>query len=92
MPTRFNLEIISHTRLFRKLFTCGEFTNDYLSFQHVGRYYFSHVTVCKTSSKCIRVMSYTSYCNAQKWSEYNSFRSISDLCIYLETLAEKLSK
>ena len=90
MPTRMNLEIISHTRLFARLFKCAEFTDEYLHFKHVGRYWYATATIYKTSSKCFRVMTYTNYCTNRRSSEYKSFRSLSDLCSYLETLAEKL--
>lgn len=90
MPTRLNLEIISHTRLFAKLFKCAEFTDNYLNFKHVGRYWYATATICKTSTKCFRVITYKSYCTNRKHGEYKSFRSITELCAYLETLAEKL--
>ena len=90
MPTRMNLEIISHTRQFAKLFKCSEFTDNYLNFKHVGRYWYAIATIYKTSTKCFRVMTYTMYCTNSKNSEYKSFRSITELCNYLETLAEKL--
>ena len=90
MPTRLNLEITKHTNKFSKLFKCFEYTDEYLNFKHIGRHWYAQATICMTSSKCFRVMTYTSYCTGRRHGEYKSFRSMWELCDYLETLAEKL--
>ena len=90
MPTRMNLEIYAHTELFRKLFKCYAYTDSYLLFQYVRENHFAVVSIYKTSPKCYRVMTYTSHCCASRESEYSSYRSIIDMCVYLEKLTERL--
>lgn len=90
MPTRMNLEIYAHTQQFRKLFKCSAYTDSFLMFQCVREYYFSVVSIYKTSPKCYRVMTYISHCSSSRESDYSSYRSIIDMCVYLEKLAERL--
>lgn len=92
MPTRINLEIYAHTKEFKRLFKCAEFTDVYLNFKHIDQYWYSQVTIYKTSAKCYRAMYYSSYCACKKQCAYKSYRSLADLCVDLETFAERQCK
>lgn len=91
MPKRLLLELKTHTRDFDKRFKLNACTSDYMHYNFTNRYYQSTVTIYRTCAKCYRVMTYVSYLQVQKASEYKSFRSISDLCVYLENLASRLN-
>lgn len=91
MPTRMQLEIYSHTVQFKKRFHLDGYTDRYLCFKCVMQYRYCLVTIYCTCAKCYRVMTYKSYCSTRKESEYKSFRTLSELCNYLEDLAISLN-
>lgn len=86
--TRLNLEIYSHTKNFRKLFKCRSYTDSYLFFECLSRYAYWSVSIYKTSRNCYRVMWYASYMQVRKQSGYISFRSIADMCVFLDSLCD----
>lgn len=87
--TRLNLEIYSHAPNFRAEFQLQFATHLFLQFRSIRRSIVKSVCICKTSSKCYRVMSYISSVRGGSRGEYVSFRSIDSLCGYLENLALK---
>lgn len=89
--TRLNLEIYCHTLDFRKRFKLRSCTDSYLYFEALTRYDFGSIAIYRTSSKCYRVMSYRSHLQVSRFSEYKSFRTIAELCVYLETFSKTLS-
>lgn len=91
MPTRMQLEIQSHTRQFKSKFALDSCTDKYQCYRHTGRFWYCLVTIYSTCAKCYRVMTYKSYCQVNRLSEYKSFRTLSELCVYLENLAEQLN-
>lgn len=86
--TRLNLEIYSHTKYFRKMFQCRAYTDSYLFFECLSRYEYKSVAIYKTSLHCYRVMWYASYLQVRKQSGYISFRSIADMCVFLDSLCD----
>ena len=89
--TRLNLEIYAHTLEFNKRFKVRAYTDSYLYFEALTRYDFGSIAIYRTSSKCYRVMSYRSHLQVSRYSDYKSFRTISELCVYLETFSKMLS-
>lgn len=85
--TRLNLEIYAHCPKFRDEFQLQFATHLYLQFKSNRHSVVKSVCICKTSSKCYRVMSYIESVRGGSRAEYVSYRSISDLCHYLENLA-----
>ena len=51
-------------------------------------YYCSYVSIYRTSKNCIRVMVYI--LTAGVCSFYNTYKSVKDLCVYLDTLSSML--
>lgn len=88
--TRLQLEIISHTIEFRRKFRVNACTDCYIQFVANTRYDFASATVYRTSAKCFRLMWFHSHLQVRKFSEYKSFRTFADLCLYLETLSAML--
>lgn len=90
MATRLCLEIYSHVNAFRKYFQLVNTTSDYLYFKGAKRYSNATVAIYRTSCKCYRVMYYSSRLAIDCKSEYKSFRSIQDMCVWLDTIARAL--
>lgn len=88
--TRLQLEIMSHTEEFRRRFRVNACTDAYIQFVALTRYDCAIANVYRTSTNCYRVMWYHSHLQVRKFSEYKSFRTISELCVYLETLSRRL--
>lgn len=88
--TRLNLEIYSHTMNFRKRFKVFAYTEEYLQFTYNSHYDYACVTIMKTSRHTYRVMSFISHLQVKKLAEYKSFRTIAELCVYLDTLSVQL--
>ena len=88
--TRLNIELYSHTDSFKNRFRCVAFTDCYLSFQFSSRYDFCSICVYKSSKTCYRVMMFKSHLSVERVAEYKSFRTILDMCVYLETLSKTL--
>ncbi|AXH75977.1 MAG: hypothetical protein [Inoviridae sp.] len=89
--TRLNLEIYAHTLEFSKRFKVRSYTDSYLYFESLTRYDFGSVAIYRTSKHTYRVMSYRSHLQVSRFSDYRSFRTIAELCLYLETFSKKLS-
>lgn len=51
-------------------------------------YHCSYVSIYRTSKNCIRVMVYI--LTAGVCSFYNTYKSVKDLCVYLDTLSSML--
>lgn len=51
-------------------------------------YHYSYVSIYRTSKNCIRVMVYI--LTAGDCSFYNTYKSVKDLCVYLDTLSSML--
>lgn len=90
--TRLCLELYSHTVYFRDKYKLKNSACDYLYFEGVTRYCNSSVAIFRTSCKCYRVMYYKSRLSTDYVADYKSFRSIAQLCVYLDAIAKKLSK
>lgn len=84
--TRLNLEIYAHTKNFRKRFQCRAYTDSYLCFESLTRYEYWQITIYKSSRNCYRVMYYGSKMQVDKRCGYISFRTIADLCVWLDKL------
>lgn len=85
--TRLQLEIYSHAPNFRSKFRVKNFTTEYMFCDFVNRFLYMSVTIIKTSVKCYRVIFYKSRLGIDNQAVYKSFRSIADLCVYLDTIA-----
>lgn len=81
------LQINALTTNFRSKFRVHSYTDSYVQF--VGNTCSDIASVCvyRTSEKCFRVMFYHSHLQNCKVSDYKSFRSLSELCYYLDTLS-----
>ncbi len=88
--TRLQLEIISHTEEFRRKFRVNSCTDCYIQFVANTRFDFASATVYRTSHHTYRLMWFHSHLQVRKFSEYKSFRTIAELCVYLETLSARL--
>lgn len=88
--TRLNLEIYAHTLEFNKRFKVRAYTDSYLYFEALTRYDFGSVAIYRTSKHTYRVMFYRSHLQVNRYSEYKSFRTIAELCVYLEAFSRTL--
>lgn len=88
MPTRMQLEILTHTERFAKRFKVMGATGDYIGYQLVGYNTFANVAVYRTSAKCYRAIGYYSRSSVRHGSFYKSFRSLSALCVFLDDYNE----
>lgn len=86
MPTRLQLEIYSHTRRFSKRFKVDCATDRFILYRMLSGYTYAVVAVYTTCAKCYRVMLYYSCSSVRYGSTYTSFRSIADLCVWLDDL------
>lgn len=84
--TRLNLEIRSHTVKFSNRFRLRSYTDDYLCFEYLSNTEFWSVSIIKTSAHCFRVIAYCSFLSVQRIAEYRSFRTIADMCVYLDSI------
>lgn len=84
MRTRLELEIISHAPTFAKYARCRVSTGSYLYFDVLRGNDYMTFAIYRTSAHCYRVMRYISYCGISVGTQYISFRSIQELCLYLE--------
>lgn len=88
MPTRMQLEILTHTERFAKRFKVAAATDVYISYQLISYNTFATVTLYRTSAKCYRVMGYCSRSSVRKNCFYKSFRSLAALCVFLDDYTE----
>ena len=84
--TRLYSEIRSHTLNFARKFRCRAYTYDYLFFEFLNQVAYHTVAIIKTSNYCYRVIHYSSFMTVSRKSEYKSFRTIADMCIYLDSI------
>lgn len=82
--TRLNSEICSHTLIFARKFRCRAYTDDYLFYEYINQGVYKSVSIIKTSNHCYRVIHYSSFMSVSRKSEYKSFRTIADMCVYLD--------
>ena len=83
-------DILRRTGNFSRVFLSNSFTDCYVQFVAYTRTDYACVNVYRTSEKCFRVIWCHSHCQTEKFSEYKSFRSFSELCFYLDTLSYML--
>lgn len=85
-PTRLSLDIRSRTLNFARKFRCRAYTNDYLFYEFLNQVDYNSVAIIKTSNYCYRVIHYSSCMTVSRKSEYKSFRTIADMCVYLDSI------
>ena len=84
--TRLQFEIVSHTLIFARKFRCRAYTDDYLFYEFLNQVCYNSVAIIKTSDYCYRVIYYSSFMAVSRKSEYKSFRTIADMCVYLDSI------
>lgn len=84
--TRLYLEIRSHSLDFARKFRCRSCTDDYLFYEFLNQVGYKSVVIIKTSKNCYRLVYYSSFMSGSCNSEYKSFRSIADMCVYLDSI------
>lgn len=84
------LQINALTSNFRSKFRVHSYTDSYVYFVANTCSDIASVCVYRTSEKCFRVMFYHSHLHNCKVSDYKSFRTLSELCYYLDTLSSML--
>ena len=80
------LAICSHTLYFARTFRCRGCTVNYLFYEFLNQYVYKTVAIIKTSNYCYRVIHYSSFMSVSRNSEYKSFRTIADMCVYLDSI------
>lgn len=83
--------IKTHTEFFNKKFILIGSTTDSALYRHTSRYDTAYVSIYRTSTKCYRLISYYSHLSVTNKSYYYSFRSLADLCAYLDSTDNLLS-
>ena len=81
------LQINALTSNFRSKFRVHSYTDSYVHFVANTCSDIASISVYRTSEKCFRVMFYHSHLQNCKVSDYKSFRTLSELCYYLDTLS-----
>lgn len=84
--SKLNFEVRLRSKKFSKLFRLRSYTDDYLCFEYISSSVYCNVSIIKTSVHCYRVLVYCSWHSVQRIAEYRSFRSICDLCSYLDSI------
>ena len=84
--TRLSLEICSHTLNFARKFRCRAYTNDYLFYEFLNQVAYNSVAIIKTSNYSYRLIHYSSSMTGTRKSVYKSFRTIKDMCFYLDSI------
>ena len=84
--TRLYLEIRSHSLNFARKFRCRAYTDTYLFYEFLNQVSYNSVAIIKTSNYCYRVIYYSSFMTVSRKSEYKSFRTIADMCVYLDSI------
>ena len=75
---------------FTKHFRLCNYTTDYLHFSFNSPDAYSTVNLIKTSQHSYIVMTYVMLVNVKKFSLCVRFRTLKDMCIYLDTLSSQL--
>ena len=86
MSNKMNLYVCSHTLNFARKFRCRAYTDNYLFYEFLNQFAYISVAIIKTSINCYRVIHYSSFMSVSRKSEYKSFSSISDMCVYLDSI------
>lgn len=84
--TRMYLEIRSHSLNFARIFRCRAYTDNYLLYEFLNKFVYISVAIIKTSINCYRLIHYSSFMTVSRKSEYKSFRTIADMCVYLDSI------
>lgn len=84
--TRLYLEIRSHSLNFARKFRCRAYTDSYLFYEFLNKVGYISVAIIKTSINCYRVIYYSSFMTVSRKSDYKSFRTIADMCVYLDSI------
>lgn len=84
--SKLSFEVRSRSKKFYNTFRLRSYTDDYLCFEYISCSEYCNVSIIKTSVHCYRVLVYCSMHSVQKIAEYRSFRSICDLCTYLDSI------
>lgn len=84
--TRLNSEIRSHTLNFARKFRCRAATDDCLFYEFLYPVAYKLVVIIKTSAHCYRLVYYFAFMNGPCYSKYKSFRTIADLCVFLDSI------
>ena len=84
--TRLYLEIRSHSLSFARNFRCRAYTDSYLFYEFLNKFVYISVAIIKTSINCYRVIYYSSFMTVSRKSEYKSFGTIADMCVYLDSI------
>ncbi len=84
--TRLISKIFSHTLHFARKFRCRAYTDDYLFYEFLNQVSYNSVAIIKTSNYCYRVIHYSSLLPFYRKSEYKSFKTIADMCAYLDSI------
>ena len=84
--TRLYLEIRSHSLNFAREFRCRAYTDSYLFYEFLNKFVYISVAIIKTSINCYRVIYYSSFMTVSRKSVYKSFRTIADMCVYLDSI------
>lgn len=83
---KLHFEIRSRSKNFYNRFRLRSYTDDYLCFEYISRTEYWNISIIKTSVHSYRVLTFYSLHSLQKFAEYRSFRSIYDLCLYLDSI------
>lgn len=86
VATRLNLEICFHTLNFARKFRCRAYTDNYLFYEFLNQVSYNSVVIIKTSAHCYRVIYYSSFMTVSRKSEYKTFSTIADMCVYLDSI------
>lgn len=86
VATGLHSQICSHTLNFARKFRCRAYTVDYLFYDYLNQGVYKSVSIIKTSNYCYRVLHFASFMSVSCKSEYKSFRTILDMCVYLDSI------
>ncbi len=82
--------ICSMTVFFGKRFRLCAYAGSYLQFTFNNINVYSNITLMKTSQHTFIAMIYFNILNGGKMASCMRFRSLKDMCIYLDTLSSQL--
>lgn len=85
-----SFDILKHTNGFSRYFVCTGVADNYAHFVAHTRTDYACVNVYRTSERCFRVIWYRSHLQTERLSKYRSFRSLTELCSYLDALSTML--
>ena len=79
-----------HTDFFSRVFLVKSSYGSYIQFVSNAHNFYACATVYKTSKTCYRVMWYQCFSQKHKFSQYKSFKTVTELCYYLDALSVNL--